>query len=95
MDIYVDQTDRTKSIADVAIDGQSVNVTYWWSWRKQLTDDEFQDYLQLEAYLQLQMFEEAKALAEPKATGTLTQTDYGADDTRNWYQNWLDNFIPR
>lgn len=103
MDIYIDQTDRTKSMIRLSLflgepdaDALEVDVQYWWSWRKQLSDDEFQDYLQLEALKELQLFDEAKALAEPKATGTLTQLDTGGfEDTRNWYQNWLDNFIPR
>lgn len=92
----IDMKDRTKSTADVECNGQTVIVEYWWSWRNQLSETEFNDYLQLEALDKLQLYDDARALAEPKATGALTVTisEDGTttiNDTRNWYQNWIDN----
>ena len=87
----IDVTDKTKSTEEVQVDEEVVVVEYWWSWRNQLTESEFNDYLQLEALKKLKRYSDARQFAEPKATGVFTETEYGLDDTRNWYQNWIDN----
>jgi hypothetical protein len=93
-DIYLDKTDKTKSIFEYNIDDKIVNVSYWYSWRIKLTDEEFNDYLKLEALKEVGNYEEANALASQKANGNLiVEENIIVSDTRNWYQNWIDNNI--
>lgn len=97
--IVLYKRDELKSKSVVTIDSQDIEVLWWYSVKKLITEDELNELLTAEAYWTIGAFSESHQLLQPKASGNVTvevrnDQDGGiykvTTDTRNWYQQWID-----
>ena len=89
----VDNSDQTKSIAVIDVDGNEVQVEFWFSLINSLGKEDTKTCLCAEALIRTGNFIDAHELLTPIATGSITKDENGNKvDNRNWAKNWLDAY---
>jgi hypothetical protein len=103
IDIRIVKSYDAKCRSNVTIENVTVPIDWWYAILTDWGQEGRDDYLYAEAYKATGNLQAAKDLLEPKATGNLQITEEEVEsegemimqkvitDTRNWYQNWLDN----
>jgi hypothetical protein len=101
--LILDTSDKTKSKSLVTLeDGTEVVVFWWYSLTNKAGESFVQDCLLAEAYVANGDKDSALGVMSPKATGSLVVNNFQdangevcveRTDTRNFYQNWIDNNI--
>lgn len=83
----VDTSSQMYSVAVVDVDGEEVEVNFWYSLIDQWGKEDTKKWLCAEALWSFGQFQSAIDLLKDEAVGTVTKDT----DTRNWQQNWLDH----
>lgn len=82
----VDTESNSHSVAIVLVNGNEVDVHFWYEIIEQMGKEDAKILLCLEALWQEGFYQEAHDLIVDDATGEYKDNV----DTRNWQQNWLD-----
>ena len=89
----VDNSDQTKSLAIIDVDGAEVKVEFWFSLINILGKEDTKTFLCAEALNRTKNFIDAHELLTPIATGSITKDENGNKiDNRNWAKNWIDSY---
>lgn len=91
---YFDDSDSTKSVAIVSLNGVEMEIEFWYSTITVFGKDVAKTMILIDALFQAKLYDDAINLASISATGNKTAIYNGIDtsyeDTRNWAQKWID-----